>query len=305
MISPGSRGNCMDIQRLRYFKVVAQMEHMSRAAEKLHLTQPALSKAISLLEEEVGSPLFARVGRAIELNENGKAFYRYAERALSALDDGVRFVREMNDPHHERIKFQTNVVTMPYLMSLITGFRKANPRTRFEVITQYSKTRFMLDCDCYVTAVRIPLYQCTSVPIFAEEIMLGVPRNHPLAKRKSIKLREAEGETFIGVTETQSWAEEVAAFCIEAGFKPDVAYICDSIYLIADLVGAGEGVAFMPAQSQGPYPDSVALLHIEEPRCFREFNLSWQTKKRLSPQAVLFIEHAKAHFASLMEEKSR
>ena len=290
----------MDIQRLRYFKAVAQMEHMSKAAQKLHITQPALSKTIALLEEEVGGPLFARVGRKIELNENGKVFYRYVEQALAALDDGMRFVQEMNDPFHERIKFQTNVVTNPYLLRLITGFRRENPRARFEVIANYSKTKFMLDCDCYITAVRIPLYQCTSVPIFSEEIMLGVPRDHHLAAKKRIMLREAAHEPFIGVNETQSWTQEVAEFCTEAGFKQDNVYVCDSMDLIVQLIAAGEGVSFLPARSQGPYPDSVALLHIDHPQCRREFNLSWQTGRRLSPQATNFIAYVKKHFAELM-----
>lgn len=295
----------MDVQRLRYFKVVAQMEHMSKAAQKLHLTQPALSKAIASLEEEVGGALFARVGRSIELNENGKMFYRYAEQALAALDDGVRFVREMNDPYHERIKFQTNVVAKPYLLDLVAGFRRENPKARFEIIANYSKTKFMLDCDCYITAVRIPLYQCVSVPIFSEEIVLGVPKTHPLAKKQRIMLRDVAKEPFVGVTETQSWTEEVLEFCTEAGFKPNIVYVCDSMELIADLVGAGEGVAFFPAKSQGPFPDSVALLSIEQPRCFREFNLSWQAGKRLSPQAAHFIEYVKTHFKSVIERDLR
>lgn len=287
----------MDIQKLRYFMAVAQMEHMSKAAEKLHITQPALSKAIALLEEEVGGELFARVGRKIELNENGRVFYRYAEEALSALSHGVRYVREMNDPFHERITFQTNVVADPYLLDLVTGFRKENPKARFEIIANYSKTKFMLDCDCYIAAARIPLYQCTSVPIFEEDILLGVPTAHRLAEKECIDLREAARERFIGVPDSLSWTEEVTEFCIEAGFRPDVVHVSDSLAVVAKLVAAGEGVAFFPALSQGPFQEGVRLLRIREPRCSRRYTLSWQTNKRLSPQAARFIEYVKGHFA--------
>lgn len=294
----------MDIQRLRYFKAVAQMEHMSKAAEKLHITQPALSKAIALLEEEVGGPLFARVGRKIELNENGKTFYRYAEKALASIDDGVRFIREMNDPFHDRIKFQTNVVAPPYLAELVAAFRKTHPRAKFEIIANYSKTKFMLDCDCYITAKRIPLYQCTSVPIFAEEILLGVAEDHPLARRGSINLAEAANLPFIGVSENQSWTEEVREFCLKAGFTPDVVYVCDSMPLIAQLVAMTEGVAFFAAKSQGTFP-GVKLLHIDSPHCSREYVLSWRTNKRLGDPAAEFVEYVKKHFAGIMKKQGR
>ena len=79
----------MDILRLRYFRAVAQTENISQAAEKLLISQPALSKAISLLEDEVGVALFQRSGRRIALNEYGHAFLKYAELAIDAVDRGV------------------------------------------------------------------------------------------------------------------------------------------------------------------------------------------------------------------------
>ncbi|CAK7054373.1 MAG: HTH-type transcriptional regulator GltC [Desulfovibrio sp.] len=294
----------MDLQRLRYFKAVAQMEHMSKAAQQLHITQPALSKAIALLEEEVGGPLFARVGRKIALNENGKTFYRYAEQALAAIDDGMRFVREMSDSSYDRIKFQTNIVARQHLAELVAGFRAMHPRTRFEIIATYSKTKFMLDCDCYITAKRIPLYQCTSVPIYSEEIVLGVPPHHPLAQQESINLAEAALEPFVGISENYSWTREVEEFCLKAGFTPNVVYVVDSIDLTAQLVALGEGVAFFPVESSGVFP-GVKLLHIDSPHCSREFVLSWQTHRHLSEPAAAFLAYVKAHFADVMQNGRR
>ena len=158
-------GLCMDILRLRYFRAVAQTENISQAAEKLLISQPALSKAISLLEDEVGVALFQRSGRRIALNEYGHAFLKYAELAIDAVDRGVSAVREIENPSTAPIRLQTNITGELYLIELIRSFRRAHPGATFEVIKNYTKSKFLYDCDLYIHAVNIPLNKCASLPL--------------------------------------------------------------------------------------------------------------------------------------------
>lgn len=289
----------MDLYKLRYFRIVARMEHMSKAAQKLHITQPALSKTIALLEEELGGPLFNRVGRKIELNEHGRIFLEYAEQALAAVDAGMERIRELNDPRFgQRIKLQTNIVAIERLFGLLDGFRRENPETVFEVITTYTKSKYQENCDCYIASNRIHFYQCTSVPIFTEEILLGVSERNPLARFDEIPLDAAANEEFIGRPLSSSWAEETEEYCLEAGFKPRYRVICDSLPFMARLVAADYGAAFFPAASHDDYDlDGLKLLHIRQPACERRYNLSWQTNKEHSPTAKRFIQFTQEYFS--------
>ncbi|MHB8148225.1 MAG: LysR family transcriptional regulator, partial [Vulcanimicrobiaceae bacterium] len=87
----------MELQQLAYFRVVARTEHFTQAAEELAITQPALSRAISRLERDLGVALFDHRGRSVRLNRYGRAFLRHAERALVALEEGRREVGDLSD----------------------------------------------------------------------------------------------------------------------------------------------------------------------------------------------------------------
>ena len=85
----------MDLLQLRYFRVVARVEHMTKAAQELFIAQPSLSKTIRRLEKEIGVPLFDQQGRTIRLNQFGKAFLEHIERLFRELEEGQREVRDM------------------------------------------------------------------------------------------------------------------------------------------------------------------------------------------------------------------
>lgn len=272
----------MDYVKLKYFRAVAQTEHMSRAAEKLHITQPALSKAIAQLEDELGGALFYRVGRQIKLSEKGTVFLGYAETALSSLEKGMRFMKEAGDPAFEKIKFQTNLIGDRYLVDLVRGFGILHPHTRFEIIKNYTKSKFQNDCDLYIHAEKIIIPKCDSIPVFHEELALGVKRDHPLALRDAIALGEAENEPFITLMDTTSWREETEGFCLEAGFRPNIFYECDGCEMVGKLIAASAGVGFLPTRSWGDPPDEVKLLRLTDVSCTRDYNLSWHAGKEES-----------------------
>ena len=172
----------------------------------------------------MGVALFQRSGRRIALNEYGHAFLKYAELAIDAVDRGVSAVREIENPSTAPIRLQTNITGELYLIELIRSFRRAHPGATFEVIKNYTKSKFLYDCDLYIHAVNIPLNKCASLPLFTEELVLGVPAGHPLAAYDHIPLHMARNEEFIGLIRSTSWTEETNGFCFQAGFKPNVVY---------------------------------------------------------------------------------
>lgn len=281
----------MDILKLYYFRAVSQTEHISKAAEKMHITQPALSKAVALLEDEIGAPLFDRVGRRIYLNTYGKAFLPYAEAMLSAYEEGTRAVNEIACTSNTIIRLQTNISSDRYLVKLLHNFRKQNPDITFDIIKNYSKSKFLNNCDFYIHATGIKLNKCISVPLFTEEILLGVPVSHRLACKERIDLKEVKEESFITLNRSSSWTEEIMDYCFQAGFKPQFSYLCDANELLAKLIAEGEGIGFLPAESWGEYPPGVKLLHIDRPVCQRSYYLSWQAEKPETPVIVQFRDY--------------
>ena len=111
----------MELLQLLYFQVVAQEEHITRAANTLHVSQPALSKTIKRLEDELGVPLFTRVGKTIRLNAKGEIFLRYVTTALSALSDGKNTLTSLNSTSFPDITINLEAGA-DSLVKLITSF---------------------------------------------------------------------------------------------------------------------------------------------------------------------------------------
>ena len=115
----------MELQQLRYFLTVARLEHMTRAAEELHITQPSLSITISRLEESLGVPLFDRYRRQIKLNEFGKAFLRRVERIFDELEEGKRELLDLAGLEHGTVSVAST--SMGILKDLIDSFLTQYP----------------------------------------------------------------------------------------------------------------------------------------------------------------------------------
>lgn len=119
----------MELLQLHYFLTVARLEHVTEAAQVLHVTQSSLSKTIQRLEEDLGAPLFDRVGRRLRLNEHGRRFLRRAERALLELEEGKREIRDLTSPEYGTLKLAvTNASTLP---AILREFRKKRPTIQF------------------------------------------------------------------------------------------------------------------------------------------------------------------------------
>jgi DNA-binding transcriptional LysR family regulator len=118
--------------RLVYFRVVARLQHISRAATELGITQPALSRAIARLERDVGVKLFVRRGRTIALTRYGSAFLRHAERALDAIDTGVREIGDLAGADAALVSLGfLRTLGAAMVPELVRAFRAEHPDVRF------------------------------------------------------------------------------------------------------------------------------------------------------------------------------
>ncbi|CAM3156071.1 LysR family transcriptional regulator [Paenibacillus lupini] len=289
----------MELLQLQYFRTVARHEHMTRAAEELRIAQPALSKTISRLEEDVGVPLFDRQNRQIRLNRFGRAFLQQVEIALGALDEGRRELVDMLDTEQGTIRLATP--TLSRLSSSISEFRKVNPEILFRVVQippAASNDMISLlergDVDLCFIAASLNQSWIREQIVLKAEVNLAVPMTHRLAGRENITLAEAANEAFIEYHTEHPFRHINNAYCDAAGITRNVICEVDEPSALWSLVQAGLGVAFVPHNTNED--PNVKLLSIESPFCEREFSIAWNEKRYLPRAAKQYLEFLGSYF---------
>lgn len=196
----------MNFQSLVYFKTVAELQHYTKAASTLFITQPALSKAIHNLEVELGVTLFQKEGRNVTLTPSGAVFYEYVKRAVDEINNGIAAVQHRADVERNII-FVSALFSnyTEFLPEKIAQFRKMNPTYRFRI--EYKYTSIIVND---VLQGNSELGLCSNLSpddpvlcsldrrvIHKEPVGLIVGKNHPFAHRSSVSVEDLRDERFI------------------------------------------------------------------------------------------------------------
>ncbi|MBX4147991.1 LysR family transcriptional regulator [Paenibacillus lautus] len=287
----------MELLQLRYFQTVARTEHMTKAAQELHIAQPALSKTISRLEADVGVPLFDRHGGRIRLNTFGKLYLDKVERALHLLEEGQKEINELAGLQHGSIHLATS--TLDPLSEPLSQFLAEHPDVNFQIsqvgTEDMMKMMEMGQVDLCFTSMAMEHPLLSQVTVLREDVYLAVPQAHRLADRTSINLDELKEEAFIGYKEDFIFQQMNDTFFQEAGITPR--YVCrvDEPPAIASLVRAGLGVALFGCSHV--QDAKLKLLPIAKPECKRHYRLIWHEKHYLSLAARQFRDDVIHYFS--------
>jgi DNA-binding transcriptional LysR family regulator len=282
----------MEWQQLEYFRVVADLEHFTKAAERLAISQPALSRSITKLETELGVTVFDRLGRTVRLNSFGKIFLNHVERALKEIHAGMEEVAELNDP-------ATGTISLAFLLTLglnllpdmIGKFNQQYPRIEFQLYQ--NATPFILK---YLEAGEVDLCLTGRVDrqpgliwhkLLDEELFAYLPADHSLAARDELDLAELADEPFISLKKGFGMRTLTETFCEQAGFIPRIKFEGDDVATIVGLVSSGLGVSMIPT-FPGIDSNRIKRIPIAKPSCEREIGLAWLEGKTLSASAELF-----------------
>ncbi|MFB5677035.1 LysR family transcriptional regulator [Paenibacillus terreus] len=280
----------MDLLQLRYFQKIARLNHLTQAAQELHITQPSLSQTISKLEKDLGVPLFDRQGRQIRLNKYGEAFLEKVEPALKLLEEGQREVKDMAGLERGTISIDTTF--LPLFSDTMNMFRSKFPDVHFRIsqVSTMEKRERLLEAgeiDFSISCNPIKRSGIYNMPILTEEIVLTVPITHRFANRQSIKLSEVANEPFIHFKKGHSFREDTDEICRKAGFAPNIICETDDSKTIIELVRKEIGVAFW-LESLLEKENPFHYLRILEPVCRRTYQLTWSEKHYLSVAARTF-----------------
>ncbi|MCS7462304.1 LysR family transcriptional regulator [Paenibacillus doosanensis] len=282
----------MEWQQIEYFQVVAQMQHFTRAAERLAVSQSTLSRSIAKLEEELGVPLFERVGRGVTLNPYGELFYKRTSRVLQDLEEAKQEIWDLLKPDYGTLSFAFLKSLGGFeVPQLVSRFLAEHPHVQFQLY-QKSSSEMMEqllsgEIDYCLSSMTEERPDIEWEYLWSEELYVYVARSHPLALRESIALHEIAGERIVALKKgygTRTIFEELFR---EAGLPPNITFEGEDPVTVIGFVAAGLGVALLP-QLKRVDTSEVVLLQVKEPACRRSIGIAWNARKYLSPVAKQF-----------------
>lgn len=280
----------MNLFHLRYFVQLAHTRHYTRAAESLCITQPSLSHAIGQLEAELGVPLFEKSGRNTTLTHFGEEFLACAETTLATLDAGVEAMRRSARGEGLIRLGLLRTLGVEYIPRLAAGFLSAHPGRDIHFTFHTGVTSQLLEG---LTARKFDLVFCsqpsaelglTAVPVEKQDLVLIVPRTHPLAKQHTVDLRDTLCYPYIFFSQDSGLRKVVENLFATMEKLPQIAYEIQEDQVIAGLVAQGFGIAVVP------YMDmllqlNVKILQISYPTWERNFYMV-SNDKAFHSQAV-------------------
>lgn len=288
----------MELLQLEYFKAVARLEHVTEAAGSLHVTQSSLSRTIARLEQDLGVPLFDRVGRTVRLNNFGRAFLERVDKALWELEQGRRAVADLAGAEYGTVSLGVNTAHM--LPDILHAFRRQHPHVQFHVEqlpTDTMQARLEQgELDFCLSAPPITGPDIVCEPVLTDAIYVIVPPSHRLAELRSIGLAELQDEAFVGLKKGYGMRDLMDQYCQRAGFVPRHTFEGDEPATLRALVRRELGVAFVPGTARNYSPREDAVYLRIEPECQRITGLSWHKDRYLFVAAQEFRHMVMAHY---------
>jgi DNA-binding transcriptional LysR family regulator len=246
----------MELRQLRCLVVLAEELHFSRAAERLGITQPALSQQIQSLERELNVRLFQRTKRSVHLTVAGRLTLEHAVRALQQAERTELVARQAGrgEQGHIEIGYVGSAAFSGILAKTISAYRRTNPRVELRLhelgirqqLNDLSSGR--LDVGFIRRPVRHWPVGVTSLTLLREPIIVALPIQHPLARKRSVPVSALAAEDLIAMhsTEGVGFHAQVSELCRKRRFVPKIAHRAQQLAAVASLVAAGLGVALVP-----------------------------------------------------------
>jgi len=244
----------MELRHLRYFVAVAEELHFGRAAERLRIAQPALSRQIQSLEHELQVPLLFRNRRRVQMTTAGRVFLERARLILSRVEDAVQAAQRSGHGTTGSLNLGfVGSATYDVLPAVLRAFQQAAPQvelTLWEMPVQ-AQLEALLEKRIDVGLIRIPLKTDGLVyrTVLREPLLAALPSSHRLARAPGLHLAALAGEPFVLYPShpRPSWTEFVVGLCQSAGFEPNIVQRTVEIQTTLSLVAAGIGISIVPA----------------------------------------------------------
>jgi DNA-binding transcriptional LysR family regulator len=292
----------LELKQLEYFQTVAKLQHYTHAAEKIMLSQPALSRSMANLEDELGVPLFDRVGRSVRLNHFGNLFLHRVNAVLNEINAAKQEIAESLDAEHGTISLAFLPTLGTHLVpEILNEFHAKHPHIHFQLSQKASS--FILDdlangnADLCLSLPphRQQIFNWTN--LINEELFLIVPaNNHRLSNRISVRLSEVSEDPFILLKHGFGLRSVTEKLCQTADYSPNIVFEADEVATVIGFVAAGFGISLIP-YIEGMNLRKVKHLTVTDPKCERKIVLTRMKNRYLSAAAQRFHEFVVDYFA--------
>lgn len=239
----------MDLDQLRYFLQVAERNSFTRAAEDLRISQPALSRSIQRLEEELGQPVFERKTRAVSLTDAGLLLQSRAQQVLTILEDTKAEITD--DGQSGRVRVGAIPTIAPYflpeaLQKFSQEFPQANLIVQENTTDNLLKSLTQGELDLAILALPVPAQYLEVEELFEEELLLVLPPDHPLVSKEKIRLSDVEPYPFVLLDEMHCLSDNIVSFCRQRAFQPVAVERTSQLAMVQELVSLSHGVSMIP-----------------------------------------------------------
>jgi LysR family hydrogen peroxide-inducible transcriptional activator len=280
----------MNLRDLRYLVALADLKHFGRAAEASFVSQPTLSTQLKKFEDELGVPLIERNPRNVMLTEVGEAVVARARVMLREADEIRAIARRSKDPESGVVKMGIFPTLGPYLLPHIVP----NIVTRFpklELILIEEKTEVILrmlhegELDCAILALPIPEEGLHAEFLFEEDFILAVPRQHPMAKHKRVKLADLNDEQLLLLDDGHCLREQALEVCHQTGAGERHGFRATSLETLRHMVAANVGMTLLPALTvhpPSPVSNTIQLIPFTDPPPHRRIAMVWRRTSALT-----------------------
>ncbi|MFH5185143.1 LysR family transcriptional regulator [Paenibacillus sp. TAB 01] len=282
----------MEWQQIEYFQAVAQLQHFTKAAERLSVSQSTLSRSIAKLEEELGVPLFERAGRGVSLNAYGELFYKRTHRVLQDIEEAKQEIWDLLKPDYGTLSFAFLKSLGGFeVPRLVSRFLAEHPQVQFQLY-QKSSSEMMEqllsgEIDYCLSSMTEERPDIEWEYLWTEDLCVYVGSRHPLAQRNGISLYEIAEERIVALKKGYGTRTIFDELFREAGLMPNITFEGEDPVTIIGFVAAELGVALLPRVMRVDMSE-VVCLEVREPVCQRRIGIAWNSRRYLSPVARQF-----------------
>lgn len=266
----------MDIQDIRYFLEVAKHQSYSKAAQRLFVTQPVLTRCIKKMEKELGVCLIARSTKSFVLTDAGQTLVEYGSRLLQQHEDIYRRIQDTADAKSGQLRIASPGVLMDmYFPQLVTRYRSEHPGVRIHIRESGSRSvvQDVLEGTADIGLIMLPLEnedRLQVYPLVQDRVCVFVNREHPFAKETSVGICQLEGVDLITYDRSATLYHVFRDLCREQGFAPDIVFQSSMPNFIMDTIALGSCVGIYPAPMLRQFHrDDVVGVPIDPPVVWR------------------------------------
>jgi DNA-binding transcriptional LysR family regulator len=289
----------MEFRQLEYFIAVAEEANFTRAAQRVHVAQPAVSAQIQRLERELGQPLLDRSRRAVQLTAAGQAILPYAKNALAAVADIRTSVDELTDLVRGTVTIGTVTSHSVDIPALLAEFHADHPNVEITLSTDSSEALIEKVRSGRLDAAIVSVGpderpDCLDVEVVTDEAIVAVVSGaDALATRSTVRLTDLQDRPLIALPVGAGIRHQFDAACARAGITPRIAFEASTPLALAELAERGLGVAIVPASVPRGRDRLHALPIVPELR--GRLVLAWRATGPMSPAARVLVGLAREH----------